>query len=73
MTMEEEDWHSLLDHTQHLFQALSMPFRLIHLLHHLLAMCHAPVPSKTLLVKVLSSRPKEVPGGRMASRSGTSE
>ena len=26
---------------------------LAHLLHHILAMCHIPAPSKTILVKVL--------------------
>ena len=31
----EEDLRCLLDHTQHLFQALSIPFGLAHLLHHL--------------------------------------
>ena len=48
-----EDWYSLLDHTQHLFWALSIPFGLAHLLHHLLAVYLVPAPSKTFLVKVL--------------------
>ena len=49
----DEDWHGLLDHTQHLFWAFSIPFGLAYLLHYLLAMCHAPSTSKTLLAKVL--------------------
>ena len=57
--MAEEDWHGLLDHTQHLFRALSIPFGLAHLLHHLLAMHHAPAPSKTLLAKVLAAGQKK--------------
>ena len=51
--MAEEDWRSLLDHTQHLFQALPIPFGLGHLLHHLLAVRHSPAPSETILAKVL--------------------
>ena len=49
----DEDWCSLLDHTQHLFQALSILVGLAHLLHHILAECHVPVPSEIILVKVL--------------------
>ena len=52
--ISEEDWCGLLDHAQHLFWALSIPFRLAHLLHHLLAMCHTPDSSETLLMKVLA-------------------
>ena len=33
--MAEEDWHGLLDRTQYLFRASSIPFGLAHLLHHL--------------------------------------
>ena len=50
----DEDWLGLLDHTQCLFQALSILFGLAHLLHHLLAMCHTPAPSETFLAKVLA-------------------
>ena len=50
----DENWYSLLDCTQHLFQALSILFRLAHLLRHLLAVHHAPAPSEMLLVKVLA-------------------
>ena len=51
--MADEDWCSILDHVQYLFWASSILFRLAHLLCHLLAVCHNPAPSKTLLVKVL--------------------
>ena len=51
--MAEKDWHGLLDHAQHIFQASSIPFRLTRLLCHLLAVHHAHAPSNTLLVKVL--------------------
>ena len=53
--MAEEDWHGLLDCTQNLFRALSIPFRLARMLFHLLAMHHTPAPSKTLLAKVLAA------------------
>ena len=49
----DENWCSLLDHTWHLFRALSILFVLAYLPLHLLVMHHAPAPSKTLLVKVL--------------------
>ena len=52
--MAEKDWHSLLDHAQDLFRASFIPLRLACLLHHILAMCHTPASSKTLLVKVLA-------------------
>ena len=55
----EEDWCSVLDHTQHLFQALSILFELAHLLHHLLAVCHIPTPFETLLAKVLVAGQKK--------------
>ena len=51
--MVEKDYHSLLDRTQHLFQASSIPFKLACLLPHLLAVHHACAPSKTILAKVL--------------------
>ena len=57
--MAEEDWHGLLDHAQIFFQASSIPFRLACLLCHLLAVCHVPAPSKTLLVKVLAAGQKK--------------
>ena len=52
--MADEDWRGLLDHTQHLFWALSIPVGLAHLLCHLLAVHHAPPPSETILAKVLA-------------------
>ena len=64
--MADEDWHGLLDHAQHLFQASSILFRLAHLLHHLLAVHHMPLPLQDPLSKGLSSGPKEVPGGCMS-------
>ena len=57
--MAEEDWCGLLDHAQHLFRALSIPFRLAHLVCHLLAMHHSPAPSETLLVKILEAGKKK--------------
>ena len=57
--MVDEDWRSLVDHTQHLFRALCILFGLAHLLHHLLAMHHAPAPSETPLVKVLAAGQKK--------------
>ena len=51
--MGDEEWHGLLDHAQHLFWASSVPVRLAHLLHHILAECCVPAPSKTILGKVL--------------------
>ena len=68
--MAEEDWHGLLDHVQHLFWALSIPFGLTHLLHHLLAVYHTPAPSETLLVKVLVEA-KRSPWRLHVSRSRT--
>ena len=61
---------SLLDHAQHLFWALSIPFGLARLLCHLLAMHHAPAPSKTLLAKALSVGQKKYPGGCMLADPG---
>ena len=57
--MVNEDWRGLLDHAQHLFQALSIPIGLAHLLHHLLAMHHTPAPSETILVKVVVAGQKK--------------
>ena len=57
--MAEEDWHGLLDLAQHFFLALYIPFRLACLLGHLLAMCHTPTSSKTLLEKVLVASQKK--------------
>ena len=57
--MAEKDWCGLLDHAQHFFWASSIPFRLAHLLHHLLAVNHTPAPSETLLAKVLVAGQKK--------------
>ena len=57
--MAEEDWRGLLDPTQYLFRALSIPFGLACLLCYLLAMHHTPAPSKTLLAKVLAEGQKK--------------
>ena len=51
--MADEDWRGILDHTQCLFQALSILFGLVNLLRYLLAVHCTPATSKTLLVKVL--------------------
>ena len=51
--MGDEEWRSLLDHAQHLFQASSIPVGLAHLLHHILAEHHIPAPSETILAKIL--------------------
>ena len=50
---EDKDYCRLWDCTKCLFQASSVPFGLAHLLCHLLAMCHTPVTSETLLEKVI--------------------
>ena len=52
--MGDEEWHSLLDRTQHLFRASSIPFGLAHLLRHILAERYIPAPSETILAKVLA-------------------
>ena len=49
----DEEWRSLLDHAQHLFWAMSIPVGLPRLLHHILAECHIPAPSETILAKDL--------------------
>ena len=50
--MGDKEWCSLLDHAQHLFQTLSIPFGLARLLRHILAIHHIPAPSETILAKV---------------------
>ena len=57
--MAEKDWCGLLDYAQHFFWASSIPFRLAHLLHHLLAMHHTPASSETLLAKLLATGQKK--------------
>ena len=57
--MGDEEWHGLLDHTQHLFWASSIPVRLAYLLCHILAEHHAPAPSETILAKVLAAGQKK--------------
>ena len=52
--MGDEEWRGLLDQAQHLFWALSILVRLAYLLCHILAICHAPAPSETILAKVLA-------------------
>ena len=49
----DEDWHGLLNHVQHLFQVLSIPFGLACLLCYLLAVRHTLALFKTLLAEVL--------------------
>ena len=46
-------------HAQHLFRASSIPVRLARLLRHILAECHVPAPSKTILAKVLVAGQKK--------------
>ena len=50
----DEEWRGLLDCAQCLFQALSIPVGLTHLLRHILAKRRVPAPSKTILAKVLA-------------------
>ena len=57
--MGYEEWHSLLDRAQHLFRALSIPVGLDHLLSHILAKCHIPAPSETILAKALVAGQKK--------------
>ena len=42
----DEEWCGLLDCAQHLLWASSIPVRLAHLLHHILAEHHTPAPSR---------------------------
>ena len=51
--MADEEWSGLLNCSQQLFWALSIPVGLAHLLHHILAIRHAPASSETILAKVL--------------------
>ena len=55
----DEEWRGLLDCAQHLFRALSIPVGIARLLHHILAKCHVPAPSETILVKVLAAGQKK--------------
>ena len=55
----DEEWCGLLDHAQHLFQALSILVELAHLLRHILAECYAPAASETILSKVLVAGQKK--------------
>ena len=57
--MGDEEWCGLLDRTQHLFWASSIPVGLAHLLRHNLAKHHIPAPSETILVKVLAAGQKK--------------
>ena len=50
----DEEWRGLLDHTQHLFRAWSVPVGLARLLCHILAEHRVPAPSETILAKVLA-------------------
>ena len=52
--MGDEEWCGLLDRTQNFFWALSIPIRLAHLVCHILAICHIPATSETILVKVIA-------------------
>ena len=57
--MGDKEWHSLLDHAQHLFWASSIPVRLACLLCHILAEHRIPAPSETILVKALAAGQKK--------------
>ena len=57
--MGDEEWCGLLDYTQRLFWASSIPVGLARLLHNILAECHAPVPFETILAKVLATGQKK--------------
>ena len=52
--MVDEDWNNLLDYALYHFYTLSVPFRLVRLLCHLLAVRCIPIPSETLLAKILA-------------------
>ena len=58
-TMGDEEWRNLLDCAQCLFWASSIPVGLAYLLHHILAVCHVPTPSETILAKVLAMGQKK--------------
>ena len=49
----DEEWRGLLDRTQCLFWATSIPVGLARLLSHILAERRVPAPSETILAKVL--------------------
>ena len=55
----DEEWCSLLDRAQYLFQASSIPVGLAHLLRHILAKQRVPAPSETILAKVLVAGQKK--------------
>ena len=57
--MGDEEWCSLLDHTQHLLWASSIPVGLAHLLCHILAIYYIPAPSENILAKVLATGQKK--------------
>ena len=57
--MGDEEWRGLLDCTQHLFRASSIPVGLACLLRHILAERRIPAPSETILVKVLAAGQKK--------------
>ena len=57
--MGGEEWRSLLDRTQRLFQASSIPVGLAHLLRHILAKHRVPASSETILAKVLAAGQKK--------------
>ena len=54
-----KEWHCLLDCAQHIFWASSILVGLARLLRHILAKCHVPAPSETILVKVLAAGQKK--------------
>ena len=55
----DEEGHGLLDRTQHLFWASSIPVGLARLLRHILAERRVPAPSETILAKVLAAGQKK--------------
>ena len=57
--MGDEEWRGLLDRTQHLFWASSIPVGLARLLSHILAECRVLAPSETILAKVLAAGQKK--------------
>ena len=57
--MGDEEWHGILDPTQHLFRASSIPVGLAHLLHQILAKHCVAAPFETILAKVLATGQKK--------------
>ena len=57
--MGDEEWCGLLDRAQCPFWASSILVRLARLLRHILARCHIPGHSETILVKVLVADQKK--------------